>query len=47
MNFKLKGYDRVQALYLIKQDIKRNGDRFGEKRRNLEKIKLIQKTRKQ
>jgi hypothetical protein len=43
MNFKLKGYDRVQALYLIKQDIKRNGDRFGEKRRNLEKIKLIQK----
>ena len=43
MNFQLKGYDRVQALYLIKKDIKKNGDRFGEKKRSLEKLKQIQK----
>ena len=43
MNFQLKGYDRVQALYLIKKDIKKNGDRFGEKKRSLDKLKLIQK----
>ena len=43
MNFQLKGYDRVQALYLIKKDIKKNGDRFGEKKRSLDKLKQIQK----
>ncbi len=43
MNFQLKGYDRVQALYLIKKDIRKNGDRFGEKKRSLDKLKLIQK----
>lgn len=39
LNFNMKGYDRVRAIYKLKQSINKFGDKLGRKNKLLNKIK--------